>query len=68
MIPHITRALVGPQFRKIMPVSAMLGGVFVLIMDDIVRSLFNCGNPNRTSYIFLGAPFFYMLIKEGKKS
>ena len=68
MIPHITRSLVGPQYRKLLPITAMLGGIFLLIMDDIVRSVSVVEIPIGLAIAFIGAPFFYMLIKKGKKS
>lgn len=68
MIPHITRSLVGPRFRRLLPITAMLGGVFLLIMDNIVRSLWVVEIPIGLAISFIGAPFFYMLIKRGKKS
>ena len=68
MIPHITRALVGPQYKKLLPVTIMLGGMFLLIMDDIVRSAAVVEIPIGLAVSFIGAPFFYMLIKKGKKN
>ncbi len=68
MIPHIARALVGPQYRKLLPVTAMMGGVFLLVMDDIVRSAAVIEIPIGLAVSFIGAPFFYMLIKKGKKN
>lgn len=68
MIPHITRSLVGPQYKKLLPITAMLGGIFLLIMDNIVRSVSVVEIPIGLAISFIGAPFFYMLIKRGKKS
>lgn len=67
MIPHITRAIVGPQYKKLLPITAMMGGIFLLIMDDIVRSVSVVEIPIGLAISFIGAPFFYMLIKKGKK-
>ncbi|MCK5130053.1 MAG: iron chelate uptake ABC transporter family permease subunit, partial [Clostridiales bacterium] len=67
MIPHITRSVVGPQYRKLLPITAMLGGMFLLIIDDIVRSVSVIEIPIGLAISFIGAPFFYMLIKKGKK-
>ncbi len=68
MIPHITRGLVGPQFKKLLPITAMTGGIFLLVMDDVVRSVAVFEIPIGLAVSFIGAPFFYMLIKKGKKS
>lgn len=67
MVPHITRALVGPQYKKLLPITAMMGGVFLLIMDNIVRSVSVVEIPIGLAISFIGAPFFYTLIRRGKK-
>lgn len=68
MIPHIVRALVGPQYTKLLPAAAMMGGIFLLIMDNIVRSVTIMEIPIGLAISFIGAPFFYMLIRKGKKN
>lgn len=68
MIPHIVRALVGPQYTKLLPSAAMMGGIFLLIMDNIVRSVTIMEIPIGLAISFIGAPFFYMLIRKGKKN
>jgi iron complex transport system permease protein len=65
MIPHIARAIVGNNYAKLLPVSALLGGIFLLIVDDIIRALFVTEVPIGLLISFIGAPFFYMLIKRG---
>ena len=39
MIPHICRAIVGADCRKLIPVSALLGGIFLVLVDDLARSM-----------------------------
>lgn len=39
MVPHITRTLVGGDYQRLVPVSALLGGVFVLWADVIARTI-----------------------------
>ena len=68
MIPHISRAIIGPQYTKLLPVSAMLGGVFMLLMDDLVRSLFVIEVPIGLAVAFIGAPFFFALIRKGRRN
>jgi len=68
MIPHISRSIAGPQFKKLLPITIMFGGIFLLIMDNIVRSLFVVEIPIGLAVSFIGAPFFYLLIKKGKKN
>ena len=35
VVPHFARMLVGPDHRRLLPASALLGGLFTLGMDDI---------------------------------
>ena len=39
VIPHLVRMIVGPDFRRLMPVSASLGIVYLLVIDDLCRTL-----------------------------
>jgi len=67
IIPHVGRALVGPDYKKLLPVSMLLGAVFLLIIDDIARSLLSVEIPISLLTSVLGAPFFiYLLKKRGK--
>lgn len=64
-IPHISRGLIGAGYAKLLPVSAMLGGCFLLVVDSIARSLLTVEIPIGLLISFIGAPFFYMLIRKG---
>lgn len=37
MIPHIVRLLVGGDFRRVLPLSALLGAIFLVVTDTIAR-------------------------------
>ena len=39
VIPHISRLLVGPDHKRLLPVSLLLGGFYLLLIDDIARTL-----------------------------
>lgn len=67
MIPHMTRTITGPQYTKLLPASAMMGGIFVLLMDNIVRSISIMEIPIGLMIAFIGAPFFYLLISKGNR-
>ncbi len=58
VVPHIGRMLVGPDFKKLIPVSAVLGGSFLLIVDDIARTLTATEIPLGILTALIGAPFF----------
>ena len=40
VIPHLARALVGPNYRVLLPASLGIGAVFLLVIDDICRVCF----------------------------
>ena len=68
VIPHITRMLVGVDYRWIIPVSAILGGGLLLVADivgRVVNSPFE--TPVGAVTALIGVPFFlYLARKEGR--
>lgn len=65
VVPHIGRMLVGPDFRRLIPVSALLGAFFLLIVDDVSRTLTATEIPLGVLTALIGAPFFaYLLTKK----
>lgn len=39
MIPHIVRMLVGGDYRRVLPLSALLGAIFLVLADILARTL-----------------------------
>ena len=39
VVPHVARLLVGPCNMRVLPTSACLGGMFLLVCDDLARTL-----------------------------
>jgi len=66
VVPHIGRMLVGPDFRKLIPVSAVIGASFILIVDDIARTLTAAEIPLGILTSLIGAPFFAYLLTRKK--
>ncbi|NLO78586.1 MAG: iron chelate uptake ABC transporter family permease subunit, partial [Methanomicrobiales archaeon] len=65
IMPHFARMLVGPDFKKIIPVSTLLGASYHLINDDISRTLVASEIPLGILTALVGAPFFaYLLTKK----
>lgn len=62
MIPHIGRALVGPDYKSLIPACAMTGAAYLVLMDDIARSLLSLELPLGVVTSIMGAPFFVSLI------
>jgi iron complex transport system permease protein len=68
VIPHITRFLVGPDYRWIIPCSAVLGGI-LLNFADIASRMINppFETPVGALTALIGVPFFiYLARREGK--
>lgn len=63
VIPHFARILFGGSNRKVIPMSAILGGIFLLMSDDMARTaVHNEVLPVGIITGLIGVPFFmYML-------
>jgi iron complex transport system permease protein len=61
VIPHVARMLVGPDHRRLLPVSALLGGLFVLGLDDLTRSVVQAEIPVGVLTALFGTPIICFL-------
>lgn len=68
MIPHIVRAIVGTDYRFIIPTSAIVGSIFMLFADTLGRTI-NAPYETPVAAIVsvVGLPFFIMIIRKGGK-
>ncbi|MGD6809119.1 MAG: FecCD family ABC transporter permease [Candidatus Bathyarchaeia archaeon] len=67
VIPHISRLLVGPDHKRLLPVCLLLGACYLLLIDDIARTASSLEIPLGILTAMIGAPFFlYMLSRRGK--
>lgn len=62
MIPHIARMLIGPDNRKLIPVSALLGGIYLLLIDDLCRTASAGEIPIGIMTALIGVPFFVFIL------
>jgi len=62
VIPHITRFIVGPDSRKLLPIASLIGALFLLVMDDIARSSSVYELPMSVLTSLIGAPVFFIVI------
>jgi len=63
IVPHFARLLFGPNYKTLMPVSALMGAMFLLIVDDFARTICTAEIPLGIITSIIGAPFFlYLLI------
>lgn len=62
VVPHLGRMLVGPDYTRLLPVCLLLGGCYMLIIDDLARLLTNAEIPLGILTAIVGAPFFAYLL------
>jgi len=65
--PHFGRLLIGSDNRLLLPVSAIIGAIFLLLADDFTRSLFSSTIPTSLTISLIGIPVFMILLYQGKK-
>ena len=61
VVPHCARMLVGPDHRRLLPTAALLGGLFVLGLDDITRSIVRAELPVGVLTALVGTPIVCFL-------
>ncbi|MCR8685452.1 FecCD family ABC transporter permease [Campylobacter ureolyticus] len=66
MMPHATRLIVGADNRWVLPLSGLLGAIYLLFCDTIARTLTHTEIPVGIITSILGAPFLIYLLKTKK--
>lgn len=64
IVPHLVRMLTGADNRYVIPVSASLGASFLVLADDITRSLTSYEIPIGIFTSLIGIPLFIILLKK----
>lgn len=65
VIPHLGRMLVGPDNRRLLPVTVLMGAIFMIWIDVTARSLTAAELPISILTGIIGAPFyFYLLVRQ----
>ena len=69
MVPHVTRRLVGPDHRMLIPASFGLGGVFLVVCDTMGRTLLAPTElPVGVVTALVGGPFAIILILKSRRT
>ncbi|MGW7853569.1 FecCD family ABC transporter permease [Staphylococcus xylosus] len=63
MVPHIVRYLVGTDYARVIPLTAVVGGLLLLVADTVARMLGEA--PVGAIISFIGVPYFLYLVKRG---
>lgn len=67
-VPHISRIILGPDNRFVFPLSAILGAVFLVVSDNIARTITAGELPVGIITSLIGAPVFTAIIMISRKS
>jgi len=66
VVPHISRMIVGPNYSRLLPMSMVIGASFMLVVDDLSRTIAATEIPLGILTSLVGAPLFAYLIKRGR--
>ncbi|CCQ16403.1 putative iron-siderophore ABC transporter permease protein [Rhodococcus sp. AW25M09] len=67
VVPHVARAVTGPDYRWLVPYAGLMGGVMLLVADVIGRVVVRPGELQVGIVLALfGAPFFIALVRRRK--
>ena len=64
VVPHLIRMMLGPDNRHAVPACFAFGGVFLLMVDNISRTLAPFEIPVGIFTTFLGSPLFVYLLRK----
>jgi len=62
VVPHLARSLVGPDFARLLPAAAILGGGYLLLIDTLARTAAEVEIPLGILTAVVGTPFFIWLL------
>lgn len=67
VIPHVGRMLVGPDNSILLPTTALIGAIYLLLADDLSRMLLDVEIPLGIITSLVGIPFFSIIMKNAKR-
>lgn len=68
IVPHITRMIVGANFRYQLPASMVIGAIMLLITDTLARSIASIELPLGILTSAVGAPFFLAILLQTRRA
>lgn len=63
VIPHVGRALVGAEHGRLLPVSGLIGAIYLVIVDDLARTLTISEIPIGIITALIGVPVFAVILR-----
>lgn len=67
VIPHLARAIVGPNYRVLLPTSMAVGAAFLLVVDNVSRLLYATEIPIGILTSVIGIPFFVFIYRRNMR-
>jgi iron complex transport system permease protein len=67
VIPHFARMLVGPDHKALLPACLSIGGVYLMLIDNLARTLTSAEIPLGILTGIIGAPIFAYLLTRGAR-
>ncbi|MDR1864974.1 MAG: iron ABC transporter permease [Bacteroidales bacterium] len=67
IVPHFARFITGPNHKILLPASFLIGSTFMLLVDDLARSISSLEIPLGIITALVGAPVFLALLKVSSK-
>jgi iron complex transport system permease protein len=69
IIPHFARLLIGSNHKVLLPMSFLMGAIFLLVVDNVARTFTTLEIPLGILTSIIGAPFFlFFLHKTSRKT
>ena len=66
VVPHVVRMWVGPDHRVLLPVSFLVGGAYLVVIDTLARTLTAGEIPLGVLTAMVGAPVFFVLLSRNR--
>ena len=67
IVPHLMRFLVGPDNRKLLPVSILAGALLLLVADTVTRAVLPVEVPIGVLTALIGGPFFCVIFRRRQR-
>ncbi len=66
VIPHLVRMWVGPDHRVLLPMSFLVGGIYLIAIDTLARTMTASEIPLGVLTAVIGAPVFFFLLRRNR--
>jgi iron complex transport system permease protein len=68
IVPHAIRLLVGPSYRRVLPLSLLFGAGFLVFANLVAHAVLSPGEiPIGVVTAFCGAPFFLVVLRQSRR-